>query len=102
MFADNARYYHAKAVADYLKTSRIRLEFLPPYSPNLNLIERLWRLMHKHTLYNRSYATFEAFRGAILEFFFRLPEEFADSLRSLLALNFSIVSDASERKQMVA
>ena len=102
VFSDNARYYHAKAVSEYLKTSRICLEFLPPYSPDLNLIERLWRLMHKHALYNRSYGSFAEFRGALLEFFFRLPEEFADSLRSLLTLKFNIASDASGHKRTVA
>ena len=40
VFCDNARYYKSKAVAEYLATSRIRLVPLPPYSPNLNLIER--------------------------------------------------------------
>ena len=102
MITDNARYYHAKAVSEYLKASRINLVFLPPYSPNLNIIERLWRLMHKHSLYNRSYGSFAEFRGAILDFFFRLPEEFSDSLRSLLTLKFNIVSDASGHKRTVA
>jgi hypothetical protein len=40
---DNARYYRSKAVQEYLKSSRIELIFLPPYAPNLNLIERLWK-----------------------------------------------------------
>jgi len=102
VFADNARYYHAKAVSAYLESSRIRLEFLPPYSPNLNIIERLWKLMHKHTTYNCTYASFREFREAILTFFFRLPEEFSDSLRSLLTLKFNIVPEASERKHSVA
>jgi transposase len=102
VFADNGRYYHAKVVQDWLAQSRVRLEFLPPYSPNLNLIERLWRLMCKHMRYNRCYGTFKEFRGAILEFFFRLPEEFADSLRSLLTLKFNIAPDAPGRRQVVA
>jgi transposase len=102
VFSDNAPYYRAKAVTDYLDTSRIQLEFLPPYSPNLNIIERLWRLMHKHTLYNRSYGSFAEFRGAILEFFFRLSEDFSDSLRSLLTLRFNMVSDTSGRNRTVA
>ena len=43
VICDNARYYHCKAVEDDLKTARINLLFLPPYAPNLNLIERLWK-----------------------------------------------------------
>jgi len=41
VICDNARYHRAKAVKEYLKTSRIELVFLPPYMPDLNLIERL-------------------------------------------------------------
>ena len=58
--------------------------------------------MHKHTTYNRTYDSFREFREAILTFFFRLPEEFSDSLRSLLTLKFNIEPEASERKQSVA
>lgn len=47
VICDNARYYRSKAVQEYLKTSRIKLVFLPPYAPNLNLIERLWKLFKK-------------------------------------------------------
>ena len=43
VICDNARYYRSKAVKEYLKDSRIKLVFLPPYAPNLNLIERLWK-----------------------------------------------------------
>jgi transposase len=43
LFCDNARYYRNKTVTQYLKTSKIQLHFLPPYSPNLNPIERLWK-----------------------------------------------------------
>jgi len=43
VICDNARYYRSKAVREYLKTSRIELVFLPPYSPNLNHIEQLWK-----------------------------------------------------------
>ena len=39
----------------YLSTSKIKLLFLPPYSPNLNLIERLWKFMRKKILYNQYY-----------------------------------------------
>ena len=45
IICDNARYYRARAVTDYLHHSRITLRFLPPYSPNLNLIERFWMLL---------------------------------------------------------
>lgn len=52
--ADNARYYRNQLVREFLKTSKIQILFLPPYSPNLNLIERLWRFFKKVVLYKPS------------------------------------------------
>ena len=43
IFLDNARYYKNQSVKNYLEGSKIQLHFLPPYSPNLNPIERLWK-----------------------------------------------------------
>ena len=53
IICDNARYYRSKAVAEYLENSRINILFLPPYSPNLNLIERFWKFFKRQVLYNR-------------------------------------------------
>lgn len=44
---DNAKYYRSKKVKEYLKGSKVKIVYLPPYSPNLNLIERLWKYFHK-------------------------------------------------------
>lgn len=101
VFCDNAGYNHSSLVREYLKHSRICLEYLPAYSPNLNLIERLWRFMHKHTSYNRYYATFQEFRDELLMFFNRLSDEFADSLRSLLTFNFQVISQTKRRAQAI-
>jgi transposase len=90
VICDNARYYRSKAVQEYLKNSRIKLVFLPPYAPNLNLIERLWKFFKKKILYNRYYETFDEFRAACEEFF-RNPRKYHRELRSLLTENFAIV-----------
>ncbi len=45
--ADNARHYRNRTVKAFLKTSKVQIIFLPPHSPNLNLIERLWRFLKK-------------------------------------------------------
>lgn len=67
---DNARYYHAQLVKDFLKEHpRIILHFMPPYSPNLNIIERLWKILKKKVVYNKFYLKFSDFREAILKFF---------------------------------
>ena len=74
VICDNAPYYRSKAVQDYLKASRIQLVFLPPYAPNLNLIERLWRFFKKRLLYNQHYETFIEFRTE-RETFFKNPHK---------------------------
>ena len=47
IICDNARYYLSKLVRVYLEDSNIALMFLPPYVPNLNLIERYWKYFKK-------------------------------------------------------
>ena len=64
MFCDNARYHKNRLVEEYLKKSKIELHFLPPYSPNLNPIERLWQWMKEQVMYNTYYAEFKSFIGS--------------------------------------
>ena len=60
---DNAKYHHAKLVKTWRQThGRIKFVFLPPYSPNLNLIERLWRFFHQKVTWNRYFETFAQFK----------------------------------------
>jgi transposase len=68
VICDCARYHTCPAVMDYVKTSRIKLHHLPPYSPNLNAIEPCWKIMHEHVSDNRYYPTFKQFTEAILQF----------------------------------
>lgn len=69
VIVDNAKYYRNKDVTAFLGGSRIELIFLPPYSPNLNLIERLWKYLRKHVINNEYYEKFKEFREEILAFF---------------------------------
>jgi transposase len=87
---DNARYYRSKKVKEYLRKSKIELVFLPPYSPNLNLIERLWKYFRKIVLYNKYYGTFDEFRKACKSFFRRIKRDKED-ISSLLTENFQII-----------
>ena len=73
IICDNARYYRSKIITEYIKKSKITLKFLPPYSPNLNLIERLWLLMNKKARNNKYYEKFKDFQRAIHDFFEKLP-----------------------------
>jgi len=93
LFSDNARYNHARSIRDYLQKPECRVEivYLPPYSPNLNLIERLWGFMKDRVLKNQYYATFAAFQHAIQQFFTHL-QDYADDLLSLMTENFQILN----------
>jgi transposase len=62
---DNARYQKCYLVQQYAKILGIELLYLPSYSPNLNLIERLWKYVKKECLYSKYYDTFDKFKTAI-------------------------------------
>lgn len=80
IFCDNAPYYRNKRVKQYLESSRVRLHFLPPYSPNLNPIERLWKWMKERVIYNTYYEHFEEFKMAVMGFFAVLSTVTAESV----------------------
>ena len=63
--SDNARYQHCEIVKNAAAQLGIQLVFLPPYSPNLNLIERLWKFVKKKTLYGQFYQTAKEFHASI-------------------------------------
>ena len=64
---DNARYHHASLLAPFLQArqSFLRLDFLPPYSPDLNPIERVWKLLRKRATHNCYFATLEDLSHAV-------------------------------------
>ena len=72
VIADNAKYHFSKEVMEYLNDSRIELVPLPSYSPNLNLIERLWKFFKKKVLYNKYYENLKIFRKATIDFFYNI------------------------------
>ena len=89
---DNATYNRAALVREWLAQPgcRVRLVYLPPYAPNLNLIERLWWFFKKKTLWNTHYATLDAFQAAIRGFFTNLGQ-WQDELTSLLTNRFHLI-----------
>lgn len=85
---DNARYHYSKEVKGYLKENgRINLVFLPSYSPELNLIERVWKFFKKKVLYNQYYVDLQAFREACINFFQGIGQ-YKKELASLLGGGF--------------
>jgi transposase len=92
---DNARYQHCALVMNRAKDLNLQLQFLPSYSPNLNLIERLWKFIKKQVLYGRHYATFHDFRAAIDDCLAKIPTEHREKLQSLMTHNFQTFDPAS-------
>lgn len=89
IICDNARYYKNKLLTERLKNSKIKQVFLPPYSPNLNLIERLWKFMRKKVINTHFYRKFDDFKKALLLFFENI-EDFKAELETLISWNFHI------------
>ena len=92
LILDNAGYYKGEKIREFLETSRIQLLYLPPYAPNLNLIERVWKFFKKQVLYNKYYETFAEFREACLAFFKKKNiRRYRKQLDTLLTDNFEII-----------
>jgi len=89
IIVDNARYYRSRLLKEYTEGTKIKLIFLPPYSPNLNLIERYWKFFKKKVLNNRYYETFGEFKRAC-ESFFRKRKKYLPELQALLTEHFHI------------
>jgi transposase len=85
---DNARYQRNYLVQRAAKWLGIELLFLPPYSPNLNLIERYWKFVKKKVLYNKYYETFDDFMKAIADLTENAHVRHHSELASLLTHNF--------------
>lgn len=89
IIVDNARYYRSSVLAEALAGMKIKLIFLPPYSPNLNVIERFWKFFKKKVVNNRYYETFAEFTEACKSFF-RKRKMYLPELQTLLTENFHI------------
>jgi len=92
---DNAKYQRNKAVQALAVELNVRLMFLPSYSPNLNLIERLWGFAKRQSVYGKYHATFASFRAAIEKTLEGIPTVHADRLKSLMTLQFQQFDDVS-------
>ena len=91
LILDNATYFKAKIVTTWLKEHpKLRLEFLPSYSPNLNLIERFWRFVKEHLVRNRYYEKYKTFRATVFRFLNHI-DKYIDELKTLMVEKFEIV-----------
>ncbi|WP_261342035.1 IS630 family transposase [Urbifossiella limnaea] len=92
---DNARYQRNKVVQGLAAELSIRLLFLPSYSPNLNLIERLWGFAKRRSVYGKYHPDFASFRAAIEDTLAGIPSTHAEALESLMTLEFQTFEDVS-------
>ena len=92
---DNARYQRNAVVQALAAQLGITLLYLPSYSPNLNLIERLWKFIKRRALYGRYHPTFRDFQGAIQETLDGLGTVHAERLKTLMTLKFQTFEDVS-------
>lgn len=91
---DNARYQHCFFVTTWAKSLGIHLLFLPPYSPNLNIIERVWKFTKKEILNAQYYDSPTLFHQAITTFFQNINDNYKQQIEKLLTLNFQFFENA--------
>ena len=91
---DNARYQKCKIVSELAESLNIGLLYLPAYSPNLNLIERLWKFVKKKCLWSKYYADFQVFKTEITDCLNQTHTTFKNELDSLLTLKFQTFREA--------
>jgi len=99
---DNARYQKCNLVREAASALHIELLFLPTYSPNLNLIERLWRFVKKECLYSKYYKTSAEFEAAIENCLSQIHTVKRQELETLITLKFQLFDSNQERPTMVA
>ena len=92
---DNAPYQRCRLVTELAAQLNIELLFLPPYSPNLNLIERLWKFVRKKCLYGKYYENFSSFSSTLDTCLRTANVMYSKELKSLLTLNFQTFSKVS-------
>ena len=95
LILDGAGYHRSAEVKEAAKKENIKLHYLPAYSPNLNPIERLWKVMNKHARNGKYFATAKEFRQRIDDFFVKTLPSIADTLDSWINDNFQTLTSAS-------
>ena len=91
LVTDNARYFHARTVREWLEEkNHIEIKFLPAYSPNLNLIERFWKYTKKKLVRNKYYKTYKEFRAKVFQFL-NNDKDHCDNLETLMVEKFQII-----------
>jgi transposase len=88
---DQGPYNKSVVTKEFAQKNNIKLHFLPTYSPNLNPIERIWKLMNEYVRNNRFFSIPKEFNDAIFNFFFKTWPTIGLSLASRINDNFQTV-----------
>lgn len=93
IYLDNATYQKNKQVTAFLTAfSHVTLRFLPPYSPNLNLVERLWKVANEKVVNLKYYPFFDQFKSKILDFYENISL-YKEELKQRITYNFQLFED---------
>ena len=96
---DRAGYHTSKELQDFVRSSPwLQLHFLPPYSPNLNPIERLWKVMNEEVRNNRHFSSLQELTMTIKNFFSQTIPNIKEKLRSRINDNFQTLDLCSKMK----
>lgn len=91
IFVDNASYFKSKEIEEYLFNSmKIRVRYLPSYSPNLNLIERLWKFLRKKVINLTYYEKFNSFKDSVLNFLENI-HQYKDELHKFVGTRLQLL-----------
>jgi transposase len=91
VFADNAKYFKANRVTEWLDAHpQVHLESLPAYAPNLNLIERFWKFTKAHLVKNTYYEHYKTFRAHVFRFLNHVDVH-VEELQTLMVEKFQII-----------
>ena len=90
---DNARYQRCHLVQEEAARLGVQLTFLPSYSPNLNLIERVWKFVKKECLSSHCYENFEEFKTGIGSCLDDLGTKYRAAMTTLITRNFQLYDD---------
>lgn len=95
LILDRGPYNKSKETKQAAKEFGVKLHFLPPYSPNLNPIERLWKVMNEHARNNQVFKTAKEFRNKIFQFFNETWPKIALNMRDRINDNFQVIDKVS-------
>jgi transposase len=90
LIVDNAAYQRSYEVQAHALKLGIEIKYLPPYSPNLNLIERVWKYFKKIVLRNKYFNTYSRFYDSIMNFFANFSN-CKDDMQKLINHKFEII-----------